>query len=343
MKIRLPIDIKSLYFNIKNDNETGHTPTVATPLFQYGTYHTHLRPILDIPEIENSLDKEEIASALLSKSRVKAKINRIYLFDKIKVNGIDVKTEGAFCIYIREETDKGNVHYGRQKIHYPTTFTFSNGEVNIDNRNICKAISSTLHDYAFIVEAFEYDDVTRSLNFDAVIVGYNGIPYSKVFVNRKGVGNKFASVFNEDADIYDSEIIALRDKFGYDKVGPDNFSEIMAQNKEVALNRAYEHLNQEKATGIRRLIDDYPYALFDFEYYVGEHKKYAIVRFTATKKKYFYLPIEKIQFSNDFCNDTIIILVTDINGKKQVSIYDMDNLKQMSKRINSISYEDTED
>ena len=70
MKIRLPIDIKSLYFNIKNDNETGHTPTVATPLFQYGTYHTHLRPILDIPEIENSLDKEEIASALTIREKI---------------------------------------------------------------------------------------------------------------------------------------------------------------------------------------------------------------------------------------------------------------------------------
>ena len=32
--IRLPIDTKSLYFNIKNDNKTGHTATVATPLKQ---------------------------------------------------------------------------------------------------------------------------------------------------------------------------------------------------------------------------------------------------------------------------------------------------------------------
>ena len=32
MIIRLPIDIKLLYLNIKNDNESGHTATVATSL-----------------------------------------------------------------------------------------------------------------------------------------------------------------------------------------------------------------------------------------------------------------------------------------------------------------------
>ena len=31
-KIILPIDTKSLYFNIKNDNFSGHTPTVVSPL-----------------------------------------------------------------------------------------------------------------------------------------------------------------------------------------------------------------------------------------------------------------------------------------------------------------------
>ena len=36
MIIRIPIDTKSLYLNIKNDNETGHTATVATPLKQEG-------------------------------------------------------------------------------------------------------------------------------------------------------------------------------------------------------------------------------------------------------------------------------------------------------------------
>ena len=39
-KIRLPIDLKSLYYNIFNDNEKGHTCTVATPLKQGKSVNT---------------------------------------------------------------------------------------------------------------------------------------------------------------------------------------------------------------------------------------------------------------------------------------------------------------
>ena len=55
MIIRLPIDIKSLYLNIKNDNESGHTATVATPLKQYGSVHEELLPIFDIPAARERL------------------------------------------------------------------------------------------------------------------------------------------------------------------------------------------------------------------------------------------------------------------------------------------------
>ena len=37
MLLRLFIDTKSLYFNIKNDNASGHTATIATPLKQYNS------------------------------------------------------------------------------------------------------------------------------------------------------------------------------------------------------------------------------------------------------------------------------------------------------------------
>ena len=85
-------------------------------------------------------------------------------------------------MYIREETAPNNVHFGRQKLHYPTSLVFEDLDVYINNRSVVKAISEELCNYAFLVEAFEDD---------ATIVGENGIPYSKVFVNRRGVGNKF--------------------------------------------------------------------------------------------------------------------------------------------------------
>ena len=47
--IRLSIDTKSLFFNIKNDNERGHTATVATPLKQGSVARPELFEIEKIP------------------------------------------------------------------------------------------------------------------------------------------------------------------------------------------------------------------------------------------------------------------------------------------------------
>ena len=56
----------------------------------------------------------------------------------------------------------------------------------------------------YIIEAFEYNTESRVLNFDATIVGSNLVPYSKVFVNRRGVGNKFSKMLVGESDNYDT-------------------------------------------------------------------------------------------------------------------------------------------
>lgn len=342
MIIRLPIDIKSLYFNIKNDNESGHTATVATPLKQYGGVNEELIKILDIPENVHPISKELMIGQILSKSRAEAKINNIYVFDKISVNGIMVENVPSFSMYIREETAEGYVHCGRQKVHYPPSFKYSDENTEINNKLVIKAISEIVSDYAFIVEAFEYDTETKVLNFDVIIVGAKDIPYSKVFVNRRGVGVKFTSVFSEEAESYDYEIIALREKLGYENVTPDNFTNVTNSNREKAEEIAENYLMGIGATGIRKLRDDYPYALYDFEYRLGKTKKYLIVRSTATKLKYFNLPINKIQFCNDFRGKVGVLLITDIIGEPQLYFYEIDEMNGMKKKINSICYEDLE-
>ena len=84
--IRLPIDTKSLYFNIKNDNKTGHTATVATPLKQGASVRQELMQIVTIPENINSFSRESLISQILSKSRADAKINHAFLFNRFSVN-----------------------------------------------------------------------------------------------------------------------------------------------------------------------------------------------------------------------------------------------------------------
>lgn len=337
-KLHLPIDIKSLYFNIKNDNETGHTATVATPLKQGSSIHEELAQIRNIPENIASYSRDSLISHILSKSRAAAIITNVFVFDSISVNGTSVECDFQFCIYIREEIDPNNFHFGRQKIHYPPSLKFSDSNTDINNRKVIDAVSETLHNYAFIVEAFEYDTESKNLNFNVSVVGENGIPYSKIFLNKRGVGNKFSSVFNEFADTYDSEIISLREHLGYKNVSPENYMEIINQNKSIAINMICSELNNSGFGKIRKLTEEYPYSLYDVEYSDREKKKFVIIRFTSTETNYFSLPYNKIKFCNDFADSVKIALVTDVNGIPDVHWYDIEDLNKMNKSINSITY-----
>ena len=338
--IRLPIDVKSLYFNIKNDNEHGHTATVATPLKQGAAVNIELSQITRIPETIGSVSRENLVSKILAKSRAQAKINGVFVFNDISVNGTPINADCLYCIYIREETDQNNVHFGRQKIHYPTSLIYEDAEIEINNKKIVKIISEHLHNYAFIVEAFDYDTETGLLNFDVIVVGENNIPYSKVFINKRGVGNKFTPHFTEASDIYDAEILSLREKHGYNAVTPENFNKVIEENNVSARMLVMEHLKRSGAENIRILKDEYPYALYDIQYTYDGMRKYIIVKQTATKSKHFSLPISKIQFCNDFAEDASLILVTDINGTPKINRYFINDLNGLNKTINSITYED---
>ena len=107
MIIRLPIDVKSLYYNIKNDNETGHTATVSTPIRQGSSVDEELVKIFSIPENISYAAKECIIGKLLMKSRAEVKILNVFVFNKIFVNNQEVDGCPSFCLYVREETKKG--------------------------------------------------------------------------------------------------------------------------------------------------------------------------------------------------------------------------------------------
>lgn len=338
--IRLPIDTKSLYLNIKNDNKIGHTATVATPIKQGASIRQELSQVLDIPENINSISREAIVSQLLSKSRAAAKINRVCLFNRISVNGQLLCNTPAFCMYIREETSPTNVHFGRQKLHYPLSLAFEDLDVCINNREVMKAVSAMLKHYAFLVEALEYDTQSGTLNFVATIVGENEIPYSKVFINRRGVGNKFTLRFSENCDIYDTEIIALREALGYDEVNPDNFNEVIGVNTALAQKIALDYVREQGGTDIRLLADVYPYSLYDIDFRLNGETQYLLVRQTATKSKYLSLPLSKVRFLNDFAHASSVLLVTEINSSPKLHRYTISDLNRMDKTINSITYKD---
>ena len=333
--IRLPIDIKSLYFNIKNDNSSGHTSTVATPLKKVENGNK-LEDILKISSKElNISSKKDLISLLIKHSKSKVLIKNMYVFDKISVNGKKIISDNSFGCYIKEEIDETKVQFGRLKLHYPSKLIYEDEEVKINNKEVYKAISNALNNYAFIIRAFEYLPEEDVLNFDALIVGENDIPYSKVFINEKGVGNKFNVIFNENADDYDREIIALRSKYG-DNVDPYNYLEYIREMKKTAFELIKSNLNVK----IEQISNQFPYSLFDFCYSINGVKKYGILRVTATKNNYFNISFMQQAFMMNNVNDAKIFLVSNIFKEPTLKTFNYNNLFDLSMSVNSVKYEE---
>lgn len=333
--IRLPIDTKSLYFNIKNDNLTGHTPTVASPL-KKTLKNDKLENILLLKHKEIDISsKKDLIDILVKHSKSKVLIKNMFCFNKISVNGKTIDTDCCFGCYIKEEIDETKVQFGRLKLHYPSKLIYSDEHLNINNKAIYKKISEKLNNYAFIIQAFEYDEGRDILNFDALIVGENEIPYSKVFINEKGVGNKFNEIFNENADDYDREIILLRKAYG-DKINPFNYMEYFRKLK----LKAIDYIEEKIKKPIINVSFEFPYSLFDFYYYEDNQKKYGILRVTATNNVYFNISFIQQIFMAKNVDDVNVYLVRNIIESPEVDIINYSRINNMTMNINSIKYEE---
>ena len=136
-RIVLPIDTKSLFLNIFNDNESGHTATVSTPIKQGNSTNERLMQIFKIPKQIDFNLKPKLIDELIKNSKSQIKINNVFIFDKISVNGNVIDTENTFFgMYIKEEVDPKKVQFGRIKLHYPLSLKFEDDDINIDNKYI---------------------------------------------------------------------------------------------------------------------------------------------------------------------------------------------------------------
>ena len=334
-KIRLPLDTKSLYFNIKNDNLSGHTATVATPMRKtFANFKLSNIYLLKSNEIDIT-NNAELISLLVKHSKTSVLIKNVYFFNKLSVNGRVIEPGVSFGCYIKEEIDNTKVQFGRLKLHYPSKFIFEDDSLNINNKKVYETISNALNNYAFLIQSFDFDLDTGILNFNALIVGENNIPYSKVFIINKGVGNKLNNIFNEVADDYDREIIALKKHFGED-VSPYNYVEYFKKLKLYALDVISKNIDG--------IVDDissqYPYSLFDFCYWKNNVLKYGIIRVTTTKNKYFNLSITQQNFMRRFEKDVDIFLVSNILEKPSLSKINYNQLNDYKMSIISIKYEE---
>lgn len=331
-KINLPIDTKSLYYNINNDNLKGHTCTVATPIKQGKSLNQYLNEIYKIPQQIDYEQHEKLVDELRKNSKSIVRINNVFVFDKIKVNNHLIDCEASYCIYVKEEIDETKVQFGRIKMHYPLSLKYES--LNIDNKKVLNKISEYLNDYAFLIESFDYDFDDDSLNFNALVVGYNQIPYSKIFINNKGVGSKFNQDLKYLSDCYDYEIISLKKQYGND-VGTESFEEYMEKAREESFSIVNQYLISEGAYEIRFTSNEYPYCIYDVQYYLNGNIYYGVIRSTYTKQIYADLSAETNRFINLF-NNTNLFIVTEVIVNNVLKVFNNKQLEQFKTKINSI-------
>ena len=79
-KVVLPIDKKSLFLNIFNDHEYGHTATVSTPIKQGNSTNEKLAQIFKVPKQIDFNAKPLLVDELIKNSKSKIKINNSTLY-----------------------------------------------------------------------------------------------------------------------------------------------------------------------------------------------------------------------------------------------------------------------
>lgn len=343
-KIILPIDTKSLYYNIKNDNLTGHTATVATPIKQGNSINEALMNVYKIPMQVDFQSKPNLINELTKNSKSQIKITNVFSFKNISVNYKRIETDKEFCFYIKEEIDPNRVQFGRLKLHYPISLKYDDNDCSIDNKKVINVISEMLKNYAFIITSFDYDFDEDVLNFNAVIVGENQIPYSKVFIKNKGVGNKYSNIFNEYADSYDMEIISLKKYYQQynQNIDPENYGLINLKCEEKVFEIVDKYLEDYNCINIINLKSDFSYSLYDYRYEKDGIIKYLVVAYTSTNIKYFNISSKQLKFINDFEEETKVMLITDLLNEPKINIYTREDLNRFSKSINSLMLKEIE-
>ncbi|MBQ8750661.1 MAG: DUF3883 domain-containing protein [Alphaproteobacteria bacterium] len=353
-KIKFKIDEKSLFFGIYNDYISGQTPTVSTPLNQSTNPTKWKKDVLSL--CNKNLHLNKIPPMLLKKctrnttSQAKTKVDYIFVFNNLKLDGKPLNCKHSFAFYIKEEIDefiksktKGkmvkNTHLGRKKLHYPQTLKYKTDGLNIDNHSVLEDIIKQNGGFAYIVRGFECDLEDKSLNFITSIVGLEGIFLSSVFKKQKGVGKKLLlkeiNIAAQDlphidiAHLIDSDYRSCSNSIDFDKI---NKSRI--ENGKLGEKIIFNYISEtfKSATDIYHTSIDFPTSPYDIEFYLDGVKKYVEVKSTSSVKKIFNMSCSEIKFMNSYKEDYILYLVTDVKNEfPKIEMFSHDKIKKLKK------------
>ena len=336
-KFNFKIDSKSLFFGIINDTGGGHTATVSTNLKQQSTTKKELEYFLSLRNEINIEGNDYLINECSSKSKSKVKIIKCLFFKEILVNGEKINTDKEFGIYLKQEIDENAFQYGRIKAHYPIGFRYADSEHEIDNKIIIQLIQERMGGFACLVNSMTIYFDSPKIDFDVSVVGESDTPYSKVFINQKGVGNKFNNNFIEQADSYDYEVVAMK-RYLKKEVTTDNYFDTLVELSKKALGVVKEKLlNEYSSDKLNLLCEKYPYAPVDIEYYSNGRKYYIIIKNTSTNINYFFLSKHEWQFLSSNKDKTFVYLVKKISSNKpQLIKFDANQITDMNKEFMSM-------
>ena len=339
MKYSFNIDEKSLYRGIKNDYKNGQTATVHTPLNQSKDKNKWRRDIYDFikgypSENINSLPSTLIDNCLpKTTSEAESKLVCFFVFNKFSVDGTPFDSNSSFAMYVKEETSSmiikrdgtrvPNSHLGRQKIHYPITLSHYANGYNIDNRNVLDTILKINGGFAFVVNGFDIDSDTKTLNFRTTMVGLEGVLLSNVFKRKKGVGTKLL-------------VDGLLDRIGIPQITK---SELTFEEKNKFINTLQKIQESSRNSGkvgeeyvlmnikniletnnvkdLFRISDKYPLSPYDIECIADGKKLFIEVKSTIKGKKIFYMSRGERKFMDKYQENYLLILVTNVNSNKK--------------------------
>ncbi len=338
------IDTKSLYLGIDNDNEKGHTATVSTNLKQGSTVKPELNLFMSSGSNINLAKEDTAVAECLKNSKAACKVTNLLVFDRIFVNGTQLDTnDKSFAIFLKQEIDESKYQFGRIKAHYPIGLSFETFDYSVSNKEVLRAIQNLLDGFAFIVRAFEIHDNHR-IDFIVSVVGQQHIVYSKVFLNYRGDSkDKFTKVFNEQADTYDFEAIAMKKRGipGIEEINPQSYPIALDYCSRKAKALCREALkDQFPDAEIYCLSDEYPYSLYDFEIRDGAQTLYVILNFTATHLDYFYMSMIQYRFSQTFVNQGFLVLVKEVLSEDpELKTYGFDDIENLKRSIAMVKFE----
>lgn len=362
-KIRFKIDEKSLYFGIYNNYEKGEVMTSSTPINQSKDPSKHRKDIINFMnsglEVSGNIPND-LLSQLTRKttSQAKTRINKLFVFDKITINGKELNTSYQFAIYVKEEIDPiikrrdgtmgPNTHLGRMKLHYPSKVKYNRNGYNINNKEILNAIIQQNGGFAYIVRGFEVDTETKTLNFITSLIGLNGIFLSSVFKIAKGVGKKLLldEINLEAQDLASDSFVIVATNTNNNQSTDINFEQLrktQVENGKLGEKYVFEHISEYVSGTINDLYhtsSHYPTSPYDIEY-IDENgdTQYVEVKATSGSKEVFNMSSGEIKFMNTYKDKYTLILVTNVRSSfPTIKTYQADKIMRLRKEYPSIRF-----